>query len=96
VITHASSLLAESLTKLGQARRILPGNPQDVTFEHSPAPIEVYRRRLELSQALVTVEAAIALRDEPYAGSSKAVRLEGLRDDLRVALWLTENLLAKR
>jgi hypothetical protein len=43
------SLLAESLTKLDQARRILPGNPR--------------------------------VGDGHVAGDSKAVKLEGLRDD---------------
>jgi hypothetical protein len=81
---------------LGQARRILPGDPQKVKFERAPAPIDVYRRRLQLRHALVTVEAAIALRDEPGAGSSETDNLEGLREDLLVALWLTEALLAKR
>ena len=65
-------------------------------FERAPAPIDVYRRRLQLRHALVTVEAAIALRDEPGAGSSETDNLEGLREDLLVALWLTEALLAKR
>jgi hypothetical protein len=74
----------------------LPGDPQEVTFEHSPAPIGVYRRRLQLRQALVTVEAAIALREEPGTGGSETVNLGGLREDLLVALWLTEGLLAKR
>jgi len=81
---------------LGQTGRILPGNHQEVTFEHTPAPIDVYRRRLELRHAPVTVEGAIALRDEPGAGGSETVNLEGLREDLLVALWLTEIVLAKR
>jgi hypothetical protein len=67
-----------------------------VTFEPSPAPINVYRRRLQLRQALATVEAAIALREEPGAGGSETVKLGGLREDLLVALWLTEVVLAKR
>ena len=85
-----------SLTRLGQARQILPGNPQEVRFERSPAPIDVYSRRLQLRHALITVEAAIALRDEPGAGGSETANLEGLREDLLVALWLTDVLLGKR
>jgi len=83
------------LTKLGQAGRIVPGNPQKVKFEHSAAPIDVYRRRLELRHALATVEAAIALRDQPDRGGSETVNLESLREDLLVALWLVEGLLEK-
>jgi hypothetical protein len=45
---------------LDQARRILPGNPREVRFRALPAPIDVYRRRLQLGHALITVEAAIA------------------------------------
>jgi hypothetical protein len=74
----------------------LPGNPQVVRFERSTAPIDVYRRRLQLRHALITVEAAIALRDKPGAGGSATVNLEGLREDLLVALWLTDVLLGKR
>jgi hypothetical protein len=89
------SLLVESLTTLGQARRILTGNPRGVTFEHSPGPIDVYRRRRELRHALATVEAAIAVRDDHDSGRLDTVNLEGLREDLLVALWLTETLLRK-
>jgi hypothetical protein len=67
-----------------------------VTFKQSPAPIDVYRRRFQLRDALVSVEAAIALRDEPGPRGSESVKLEGLREDLLVALWLTETQLAKR
>ena len=63
-----------------------PGRP--------PAQIEAYRRRVELRHALATVEEAIALRDE--RGSACSVNLEGLREDLLVALWLCEVLLTKR
>jgi hypothetical protein len=66
-----------------------------MTSGHSPTSIDVYRRRLQLRHALVTVEAAIALRDEPGSDRSDTVDLEGLREDLLVALWLTEILLSK-
>jgi hypothetical protein len=81
---------------LGQAGRILRGHSQEVKFEHSTVPIDVYRRRLQLRHALVAVDAAIALQDEPREGGSETVNLEGLREDLLVALWLVEVLLAKR
>jgi hypothetical protein len=64
-----------------------------VTPGRSPTQIEAYRRRVELQHALATVEAAIALRVE--GGSACSVNLEGLREDLLVALWLCEILLAK-
>jgi hypothetical protein len=66
-----------------------------VQSEHSPVPIDVYRRRAQLRHALVTIEAAIAQRDERDPGGSETVNLEGLREDLLVALWLTEILLSK-
>jgi hypothetical protein len=56
------SLLAESLTKLDQARRILPGNPR--------------------------------VGDGHVAGDSKAVKLEGLREDFS-SRCVTEVLLTK-
>jgi hypothetical protein len=65
-----------------------------VTSGRSPTQIEAHRRLLELRHALATVEAAIALRNE--RGSACSVNLEGLREDLLVALWLCEILLAKR
>lgn len=65
-----------------------------MTPGRSPTQIEAYRRRVELRHALATVEEAIALRDE--RGSACSVNLEGLREDLLVALWLCEILLAKR
>ena len=74
----------------------MPGNPQDVTSGYSSTPIDVYRRRVELRHALATVEAAIALRGERGSDSSSKVNLEGLREDLLVALWLTEIPLSKR
>jgi len=61
----------------------------------SPAPIDVYRHRAQLRQALLTVEEAIVLRGECGPDSSEPVNLEGLRDDLLAALWLTEILLAR-
>lgn len=65
-----------------------------MTPGRSPTQIEAYRRRIELRQALATVEAAILLRDEH--GPASPVNLEGLRDDLLAALWLCEILLMKR
>jgi hypothetical protein len=67
-----------------------------VTSGYSSTQIDVYRRRVELRHALATVEAAIALRDERGSASSDEVNLEGLREDLLMALWLTEILLSKR
>ena len=67
-----------------------------MTSAPSPAPIDVYRRRLQLRHALVSVEAAIALREEPNSGGSESVNLEALQEDLLAALWLTETLLAQR
>jgi hypothetical protein len=64
-------------------------------LEHSSGPIDVYRRRRELRHALATVEAAIAVRDDHDSGRSDTVNLEGLREDLLVALWLTETVLRK-
>jgi hypothetical protein len=65
-----------------------------VTPGRSPTQIDAYKRRVELRRALATVEEAIALRDE--RGSASSVNLEGLREDLLVALWLCEILLTKR
>jgi hypothetical protein len=65
-----------------------------VAPRRSPTRIDAYRRRVELRHALTTVEEAIALRDE--SGSACSANLDGLREDLLVALWLTEILLAKR
>jgi hypothetical protein len=67
-----------------------------VTSGHSPTPIDAYRRTVELKQALATVEAAIALRDERGSACSGGVNLEGLREDIVGALWLAEILLFKR
>ena len=78
---------------MGQAGRIVPGDPEHVESGPSPTPIDVYRRRAQLRHALVTVEAAIMLRGPD---SSEPADLEGLREDLLAALWLTEILLSKQ
>jgi hypothetical protein len=67
-----------------------------VTSGHPPTPIDAHKRTVELRQALATVDAAIALRDERGSPCSGGVNLDGLREDLVVALWLTEILLFKR
>jgi hypothetical protein len=96
VIATSPAYWVESLTKLGQAGRILSGNPEDVESRPSPTPIDVYRRRAQLRYALVTVEAAIMLSGEYSQDSSEPAYLEGLREDLLAALWLTEILLSKQ
>jgi hypothetical protein len=58
-------------------------------------PIDVYRRRAQLRYALVTVEAAIMLSGEYGQDSSEPAYLEGMREDLLAALWLTEIMLSK-
>jgi hypothetical protein len=60
--------------------------------EHAPTPLDMYRRRAQLRHALATVEAAIVVDDERIAGGEEpaVANLEGLREDLLVALWLTE------
>jgi hypothetical protein len=93
VIATPLAYCVESLTQLGQAGVILSGNPEDVESKPSPTPIDVYRRRAQLRYALVTVEAAIMLRGPD---SSEPADLEGLREDLLAALWLTEILLSKQ
>jgi hypothetical protein len=60
---------------------------------HAPTPIEPYRRRVELTRALAAVEAAIALRDEQGRAVSPFANLDRLRDDLLVALRLSEIML---
>ena len=80
---------------MSQARRIVSSNPEHVESRPPPARIDVYRRRAQLRYALVTVEAAIMLRGEGGPDSSEPDNLEGLREDLLVALWLTEILHAK-
>jgi len=59
----------------------------------APTPIEPYRRRVELTRALAAVEAAIALRDEGARPVSPYANLERLREDLTLALRLSEILL---
>jgi hypothetical protein len=62
----------------------------------SPTPLDLYRRRVQLRHALVAVESAIVLREERAPEDDpEPVNLEGLRQDLLVALWLTEVLLSK-
>lgn len=95
MIATPSAYWVARLTKLGQAGRILSGNPEDVESGPSPKPIDVYRRRAQLRYALVTVEAAIILSGEYGQDSSEPAYLEGLRQDLLAALWLTEILLSK-
>ena len=80
---------------MGQAGRIVSGNPEHVESRPSPTPIDVYRRRAQLRHALVTVEAAIMLRGDSGPDRSEPADLEGLREDLLAALWLTEILLTK-
>jgi hypothetical protein len=67
-----------------------------MALEHVPTPIELFRRRRELRGALVTVDAAIALRNERGPRGAETVDFDGLREDLLVALWLTEAQLARR
>jgi hypothetical protein len=66
-------------------------------MQSGPTPLDFYRRRVQLRHALVTVEAAIALREErtPAESEPTPADLEGLREDLLVALWLTEVLLSR-
>jgi hypothetical protein len=72
------------------------GEAQSMESGHAPTPIDIYRRRAQLRHALATVEAAIVLSDERAACGDEpvVVNLEGLREDLLVALWLTEVLLS--
>jgi hypothetical protein len=50
---------------------------------------------VQLRHALVAVESAIVLRDERTPEDGEPANLEGLRQDLLVALWLTEVLLSR-
>jgi septum formation topological specificity factor MinE len=50
---------------------------------------------VQLRHALVAVESAIVLREERAPEDAEPANLEGLRQDLLVALWLTEVLLSK-
>jgi hypothetical protein len=62
-------------------------------------PIDIYRRRARLRHALVTVEETIALVNAQRAadgGKPTVFGLEQLRDDLRMALWITQLGLSSR
>ena len=61
----------------------------------APARLDLYRRRVQLRHALVAVGAAIAVSDEGTQNGSEPLNLEGLRQDLLVALWLNEVLLSR-
>jgi hypothetical protein len=64
-----------------------------------PVPIDIYRRRARLRHALVTVEEAMALANAQRAadgGKPTIFGLEQLRDDLLIALWITQLGLANR
>jgi hypothetical protein len=50
---------------------------------------------VQLRHALVAVESAIVLEEERALEDAEPVNLEGLRQDLLVALWLTEVLLSR-
>jgi hypothetical protein len=68
-------------------------------FGKPPVPIDIYRRRARLRHALVTVEEAIALANAQRAadgGVPTIVGLEQLRDDLLIALWITQLGLSSR
>lgn len=67
----------------------------EVQSAPSPTPLDLYRRRVQLRHALVAVESAIVLRDERTPEDAEPANLEGLRQDLLVALWLTEVLLSR-
>ena len=61
--------------------------------------MDVYRRRARLRHALVTVEEAIAVAEaqrDADGGKPTIFGLEQLRDDLLIALWLTQLGLANR
>ena len=64
----------------------------------TPTSIEIYRRRARLRQALVRVDEAIELASAPVAAAAEPTvfGLERLRDDLLIALWLTELGLSSR
>jgi hypothetical protein len=67
--------------------------------EKPPVPLDVYRRRARLRHALVTVEEALALAEVQRGvdgGKPTIFGLEQLRDDLLIALWLTQLGLANR
>jgi len=83
------------LTRLGQAPRGLERESQGVQSAPSPTSLDLYRRRVQLRHALVAVESAIVLKEERAPEDAEPVNLEGLRQDLLVALWLTEVLLSR-
>ena len=67
--------------------------------EKPPVPMDVYRRRARLRHALVTVEEALALAEaqrDADGGKQTIFGLEQLRDDLLIALWITQLGLANR
>ena len=67
--------------------------------EKPPVPMDVYRRRARLRHALVTVEEAIAVAEaqrDADGGKPTIFGLEQFRDDLLIALWLTQLGLANR
>jgi hypothetical protein len=66
--------------------------------QDAPTSIDIYRRRARLRQALATVDEAIELANAHVAARAEptAFGLERLRDDLLIALWLTELGLSSR
>ncbi len=67
--------------------------------EKPPVPMDVYRRRARLRHALATVEEALALAEaqrEADGVKPTIFGLEQLRDDLLIALWITQLGLANR
>jgi hypothetical protein len=89
--------IPRGLTWLGQAVDSAWSKALEMQSGPAPTPLDFYRRRVQLRHALVTVEAAIALREErtPAESEPAPVDLERLREDLLVALWLTEVLLSR-
>jgi hypothetical protein len=63
-----------------------------VERQDTPTSIDVYRRRSRLRQALAAVDEAIELASGHVAAEAEPTvfGLERLRDDLLIALWLTE------
>ena len=63
-----------------------------VERQDAPTPIDLYRRRSRLRQALAAVDEAIELASAHFAAEAEPTvfGLERLRDDLLIALWLTE------
>ncbi len=61
--------------------------------EKPPVPMDVYRRRARLRHALVTVEEALALAEAQRDADGVKPTIFGLeqfRDDLLIALWITQ------